>query len=244
MFGFFLELISIPINNNNAKWIQDGITVAGGNGKGSDLNQLSNPSGVYVDDDQSVYVADFYNHRIVEWKRGATVGQVVAGGNGAGNQNNQLNGPASVIVNKKRDCLIISDFGNKRVVLWPRRNGTSGQTIISNVDCYGLFMDNDEYIYVSGYTKHEVRRWKIGDTNGTLVAGGNGAGNRLDQLDNPLYIFVDQDQSVYVSDGNNHRVMKSCDEMDERFKRRNSCCWWSRSRKWSDTIVKSSWSDG
>ena len=208
MFGLFLELISIPIINNNAKWIQNGITVAGGNGQGSDLNQLSNPWGVYVDDDQTVYVADYSNHRIVEWKRGATVGQVVAGGNGEGNQNNQLNCPTSVIVNKKSDCLIISDYGNKRVVLWPRRNGTSGETIISNVDCWGLSMDNDEYIYVSDINKHEVRRWKIGDTNGTLVAGGNGAGNRLDQLNGPYYIFVDQDQSVYVSDCNNHRVMK------------------------------------
>jgi sugar lactone lactonase YvrE len=172
------------------------------------LNQLCSPYGVYVDDDQTIYVADSSNHRIVEWKNGATSGQVVAGGNGQGNQKNQLNNPINVIVNKRNDYLIISDYGNKRIVRWPRRNGTSGETIISNVNCWGLSMDNDEFIYVSDINKHEVRRWKIGDRNGTLVAGGNGAGNRLDQLHYPYYIFVDQDQSVYVSDGNNHRVMK------------------------------------
>ncbi|CAF4853509.1 unnamed protein product, partial [Rotaria sp. Silwood2] len=41
---------------------------AGGNGKGNGINQLSNPWGLYVDDDQTIYVADGWNHRIVEWK--------------------------------------------------------------------------------------------------------------------------------------------------------------------------------
>ena len=43
-----------------------------------------------------------------------------------------------VIVDKERDNLIICDNGNRRVVRWPRRNGTSGETIISNIDCMGF----------------------------------------------------------------------------------------------------------
>jgi hypothetical protein len=69
-------------------------------------------------------------------------------------------------------------------------------------------MDKDGYLYVSNGNKHEVRRWKIGDKNGTVVAGGNGQGPRLDQLNDPGYIFVDENHSVYVSDWGNHRVMK------------------------------------
>ncbi len=144
----------------------------------------------------------------MEWKSGATSGQVVAGGNGAGNQNNQLNSPTNVIIDKENDSLIICDYGNKRVVRWPRRNGTTGETIISNVDCLGLAMDNNGYLYVSDRSKHEVRRWKMGEANGIVVAGGNGGGNGLNQLNNPHHIFVDQDHSVYVSDSNNHRVIK------------------------------------
>ncbi|CAF5162236.1 unnamed protein product, partial [Rotaria sp. Silwood1] len=64
----------------NAKWAQNGITVAGGNGDGSGTNQLNSPWGLYVYDDQTIYVADCWNHRIVEWKSGATNGKVVAGG--------------------------------------------------------------------------------------------------------------------------------------------------------------------
>jgi sugar lactone lactonase YvrE len=153
-------------------------------------------------------VADSNNHRIVEWKSGATTGQVVAGGNGKGNRNDQLNGPLSVIVDKQNDCLLISDYGNKRIVRCARRNNTSGQTIISSVACCGLAMDNDGYLYVSDVSKHEVKRYKMGERNGTVVAGGNGQGARLDQLNTPYHICIDQDHSVYVSDESNHRVIK------------------------------------
>ena len=50
------------------------------------------------------------NHRIVEWKWGATSGQVVAGGNGEGSGNHQLSNPQDVIIDKERDSLIICDM--------------------------------------------------------------------------------------------------------------------------------------
>ncbi|CAF4625335.1 unnamed protein product, partial [Rotaria socialis] len=46
------------------------------------------------------------------------------------------------------------------------------------------------------------------EKNYTLVAGGNGQGDGLNQLNEPRYLFVDRDHSVYVSDNLNHRVMK------------------------------------
>jgi sugar lactone lactonase YvrE len=192
----------------NAKWQKNGLTVAGGNGQGNGINQLYNPCSLYVDDDQTVYVADLSNHRIVEWKWGATSGQVVAGGNGQGSGAHQLSNPRDVIVDKERDSLIICDNSNRRVVRWPRRNGTSGETIISNIDCQGLTMDENGSLYVTDVGKDEVRRYRTGESQGTVVAGGNGSGNRLDQLSYPRYVFVDRDHSVYVSDRVNHRVMK------------------------------------
>ncbi|CAF4663917.1 unnamed protein product, partial [Rotaria sp. Silwood2] len=204
-------LLRSPSSTNihpNAQWQQNGITVAGGNREGNEINQLSNPYGLYVDDDQTVYVADTRNHRIVEWKWGATSGQVVAGGNGQGSGTHQLSHPYDVIVAKERDSLIICDGWNRRVVRWPRRNGTSGETIISNIGCVGLTMDENGSLYVTDEGKHEVRRYRRGDSQGTVVAGGNGSGNRLDQLSSSQYVFVDRDHSVYVSDLGNHRVMK------------------------------------
>jgi sugar lactone lactonase YvrE len=192
----------------NATWQQNGLTVAGGNRQGNGINQFSYPFGLYVDDDQTVYVADPSNHRIVEWKWGATSGRVVAGGNGQGSGAHQLSYPQDVIVDKERDSLIICDSLNQRVVRWPRRNGTRGETIISNIDCRGSTMDESGSLYVTDKGKHEVRRYGRGESEGTAVAGGNGIGNRVDQLSNPRCVFVDRDHSVYVSDLGNHRVMK------------------------------------
>ncbi|CAF4955386.1 unnamed protein product, partial [Rotaria socialis] len=69
-------------------------------------------------------------------------------------------------------------------------------------------MDEQRYLYVSDVVKHEVRRYQLGEKNGTVVAGGNGQGDGLNQLNEPGYLFVDRDHSVYVSDDRNPRVMK------------------------------------
>ncbi|CAF4570568.1 unnamed protein product, partial [Rotaria magnacalcarata] len=75
--------------------------------------------------------------------------------------------------------VIICAYGNQRLVRWSRRRGTT-----------------------------QVRRYQLGEKNETLVAGGNGRGDGLNQLNVPTYPFVDEQQNVYVSDRRNHRVMK------------------------------------
>ena len=193
----------------NARWAQNGVPVAGGNGQGGETNQLSSPYGLCVDDEDTVIVADCGNDRIVEWKRGATSGTVLAGGNGQGKRPDQLNRPTDVIFDKETDSLIISDWMNNRVTRWPRRKGTqSGETIVDNIDCRGLTMDDEGSLYVTDVGKHEVRRYRRGETNGTVVAGGNGRGTALNQLNFPTFVCVDGEHAVYVSDNWNHRVMK------------------------------------
>ncbi|CAF1480948.1 unnamed protein product [Rotaria sp. Silwood1] len=192
----------------NARWQQEGHTVAGGNGQGNGINQLSCPLDLFVDDDQTVYVVDQLNHRIVEWKSSAASGQVVAGGNGQGSGAHQLSNPLSMIVDKETDNLIICDRSNRRVVRWPRQNGTIGEISISNINCIGLTMDENGSLYAVDEGKHEVRRYRRGESQGIVVAGDNGRGNRLHQLNWPCHVFVNRDHSVYVSDCGNHRVMK------------------------------------
>ncbi len=192
----------------DSKWKQFGVTIAGGNDRGDQLNQLSCPYGIFINDEKTLYIADYLNHRIVEWKLNATNGQIVAGGNGQGNQMNQLYYPTDVIFDKETNSLIIADAGNRRVMRWSRQNNINGEIIIADIDCRGLAMDKNGSLYVSNREKNEVRRWKRGERNGTIVAGGNGEGNQLNQLNCPTYIFIDSDYSLYVSDFYNHRVMK------------------------------------
>ncbi|CAF1021535.1 unnamed protein product [Rotaria sordida] len=197
--------IDIP---EDAQWEQHGVIVAGGYGEGNGTNQFKSPEGLFVDDEENLYIADELNHRIIKWKAHATIGQVIAGGNGEGNETHQLQYPTDVIVDKETDSLIICDRRNKRVVRWPRQNGTSGTTILSNVDCWGLTMDESGSLYVSLFDESAVRRYERGDSEGTVVAGGNGRGNNLDQLNRPSFVFVDRGHSVYVTDLYNDRVMK------------------------------------
>ncbi|CAF3730278.1 unnamed protein product [Rotaria socialis] len=203
----FSLLVNIP---TNATWKQNGVTIAGGHGNGDATNQLYRPFGLFVGDDQTVVIADGWNHRIMQWKNGDTTnGQVVAGGKGEGNGLHQLNLPTNVLIDKETDSLIICDWRNQRVVRWSRRSGTTqDEILIDNINCHGLAMDEQRYLYVSVWNKDEVRRYQLGDENGTLVAGGNGKGDELNQINSPRYLFVDRDHSVYVSDSNNNRVMK------------------------------------
>ncbi|CAF1297939.1 unnamed protein product [Adineta steineri] len=163
---------------------------------------------MFIDNDKSIYIADSDNHRVVKWKLNSNKGQIIAGGNGYGNQNNQLSSPAEIIFDKENNSFIISDCGNKQVIRYFDQNQTNKQILTSNIYCEGLTIDKNGFIYVSDSQNHEVRRWKQGDKQGKLVAGGNGRGNLLTQLNNPRNIFIDEDYSLYISDTDNHRVMK------------------------------------
>jgi sugar lactone lactonase YvrE len=89
-----------------------------------------------------------------------------------------------------------------------RQNTTDQQILISNIDCWSLAIDKNGFIYVSDTEKNEVRRWKEGEKETIVVAGGNGEGNNLNQFNTPSNLFIDEDYSLYISDHKNHRVMK------------------------------------
>ncbi|CAF1542572.1 unnamed protein product, partial [Adineta steineri] len=197
-----------PILTKKNKFEQFADTVAGGNGEGRRLNQLYCPQGICIDSDKSIYITEPNNQRVVKWKFNSSSGQIIAGGNGKGNQSNQLNFPSDIIIDKKNNSFIVSDFENKRVIRYFDQNHTNQQILISNINCWGLTIDKNGFIYVSDYVNNEVRRWKEGDKEGELVAGGNGEGNHLNQFQNPRYIYIDDDYSLYISDVSNHRVMK------------------------------------
>ncbi|CAF1001271.1 unnamed protein product [Adineta steineri] len=211
------ESTSKPVQTKKNKFQQFGITVAGGNGKGNQLNQLNQldySHGIFIDDDKSIYIADTENHRIVKWKLNSNEGQIIVGGN----KNDRLAFPSNIIFDKENNSFIISDktytfikaFASVtyQITRYFGENLTNKQIIISNIACSGVAIDKNGSIYVSDFVNNEVRRWKQGDTKGELVAGGNGDGNHLNQLDGSSYIFVDKDCSLYISDVHNHRVMK------------------------------------
>ncbi|CAF1532872.1 unnamed protein product [Adineta ricciae] len=191
---------------HQTKFQQIGKIVAGGNKSGNRSNQLYCPTKIFVDQNKTIFIADYGNYRIIEWKFNETQGNIIAGGN----RLDQLNSPTDMIIDEKNNSIIITDYGNKRVVRWSRNQ--IQEILIENISCYGLTIDQYGFLYVSDIEENEVRKWNLEkikeNPQGILVAGGNEEGNQLNQLNSPSYMFVDKDQSIYISDSSNHRVMK------------------------------------
>ncbi|CAF1009964.1 unnamed protein product [Adineta steineri] len=197
-----ISVISSKISKFS-KWKQTAITVAGGNGEGQELNQLNRPVGIFVDKKKNIFIADCYNDRVVEWKCNAKEGHIIVDEDGEGDQ---LSCPTDVVVDQQNHSIIIADCDNRQVIQWMNQNQ---QVLIDDIDCSRLAIDKHGFLYVSVGENNEVRRWKMGEYDeGIIVAGGNEEGDQLNQLNCPSFIFVDDDQSVYISDQNNHRVMK------------------------------------
>lgn len=62
-----------------------------------------------------------------------------------------------------------------------------------------LFVCNIAYCQYSNFS------W---NTNGIIVAGGNGAGGNQNQLNFPYSVFIDSNNTLYVTDTQNHRIQK------------------------------------
>ncbi|CAF4896551.1 unnamed protein product, partial [Rotaria sp. Silwood2] len=101
-------------------WVEgakQGIVVAGDQGLGNGLTQLSYPEGVVVDQLGTVYAADYGNDRIMRCPKGATQGSVIVDGNGRGEQSNQLNQPFGLSFDRHGNLYVV-DYGNHRVQIF------------------------------------------------------------------------------------------------------------------------------
>ena len=188
----------------SATWAVNGVTVVGGNGNGSQLNQV-NPNYLHVDyGDDSIFVTDWWFDRVVKWEKGASVGRVVAGGRGRGNRSDQLGGPVGIFV-EVDETLIICDGQNRRVQR-VRKDASSGETVLNDTSCRGVALDSEGSLYVVDWALYRVM--KYGVSVAEIVVGGNGQGANLNQLNNPIGLFLDQNRVLYVVDRSNHWVTK------------------------------------
>lgn len=73
----------------------------------------------------------------------------------------------------------------------------------------GFFsLDDVGNIYIGDWKTYSVRKWAQGAPNGVIVAGGNGLGNALNQVNEFDGVCSDNAGNVYISDWNNARVEK------------------------------------
>ena len=225
---FKYRLTSVHVSQT-ATWSSQGKTVAGGHGRGSDLNQLNFPWGIFVDtsDDNTLYVVDTENNRVVKWRKGVSHGELLIGGNGADPGTCQLGFAWYVTVDQKAGTVYVSDTSNTRIQVLPKGSNNTPHSI--KLDCCPLGItlgERGEYLYVSDIQDHRVLRYDKSGSRESVVAGGQGRGGELNQLvyrefthGHDFYsslsllllaaqIYVDDEESVYVADSGNDRIMK------------------------------------
>ena len=192
-------------------------SVAGING--TDPSSLSSSRGMQIVDNNTLYVADTLNHRVVVIRPGSTNASAIIGS--LGNASNQLSSPTDVFVTST--FIYILDTLNYRVQRWSR-NGSNGTTVAgitgtpgnSNSTTtfgvgYGIYVDKYGYLYVSDQSNHRVLRFAPGSSSGdsgVMVAGAGTPGSAPWQLNSPSKVFVDDDRGMYIADTNNHRIQK------------------------------------
>jgi sugar lactone lactonase YvrE/predicted Fe-Mo cluster-binding NifX family protein len=188
-------------------------TVAGGR---SAANQFDYPSGIFIDNNGNIFVADRSNHRIQKWGLGATEGITVAGGNGEGSAANQLSSPWGVYVDNNGN-VFVADLSNNRIQKWTP-GATQGITVAGG-NGYGtaanklsgpssVYVDSNGNIFIADTDSHRIQKWVPGATEGITVAGGNGIGSASNQLNYPSGVHIDSNGNVFVADRNNHRIQK------------------------------------
>jgi sugar lactone lactonase YvrE len=139
---------------------------------------------VTFDADENLYVADEYSSDISKYSKDGTFNKIVAGGNDKGQALNQLS-------SRKLNYYMFLAFASVSFCL-----------------AKGVAFDKNGAVFVSDFRNHRVVKWAKNANTGTVVAGGNGRGNGLNQLDGPIGIAVDQAENIYVVDSNNHRVLQ------------------------------------
>ena len=106
------RVLLLPSNSANTTRV-----VAGTGVVGASTNQLNQPYGVFVTHVGTIYIADYWNYRIMKWFAGASVGILVAGDGTGGVGSTQLGHPTQVILDTN-EYMYISEGGNSRITRW------------------------------------------------------------------------------------------------------------------------------
>ncbi|CAF1374165.1 unnamed protein product [Adineta steineri] len=180
----------------NASWNSTAITFANSTVVGT------GPTGIFVDSNNTVYVADRLNNRIQVWLNGnMTPSRTISGG---------LYASYSLFATDNGDIYVDNAYSNMRVDKWGTNSNSSVPAMYVCPQCTGVFVDINNMLYCSVYNYHQIVSQSLDKSLNMLsiVAGTGTAGATSLTLNSPRGIFVDTNLSLYVADGNNNRIQK------------------------------------
>ena len=208
---------------------------SGDNGPATEAS-LSEPTGITVDREGNIYIADLRNNkiRVVERATGiiktfAGNGDVYFSGDGGPAVNASISGPSGLVLDKNENMFIADTFNN--VIRRVDANTGIITTVAGDGDRFkinkkettanslarphSIALDSKGNIYTTDSDNHLVR--KIDENSGeiTIVAGNGKTGFSTDgtpaenaALNYPFGMAIDSQDNIYVADTFNHRIRK------------------------------------
>jgi sugar lactone lactonase YvrE len=156
--------------------------------------------GLFVDINDTVYVAARSLNQIQVWVEGSTTPvRNISGG---------LIEPLTVFASTSGNVYVDNSLFNGRVDMWMPNSTSSIAAMYVNGGCFGLFADIHENIYCSDGNHHQVLKKSFKDpANASITVAGTGiSGAASNMLNNPRGIFVDSAFKLYVADCYNNRI--------------------------------------
>lgn len=152
---------------------------------------------IFVDRNDIVYATDEFHDRILMWNTDSDKPTII-------NLYNMYM-PHDLFVTIDKSIYVLSSSKSLVDKLLP--NTTKGTIVMVN-DCFGLFIDIDNYLYCSINNEHKVVKKSLdNDINKLIIVAGTGKKGLDDKrLDDPRGIFVDINFDLYVADCGNNRV--------------------------------------
>ncbi|CAF4188679.1 unnamed protein product, partial [Adineta steineri] len=180
----------------NATWNQTAITFA------TSATVGTKPYGMFVDTNNSIYVADQADGKIQVWFNGSTTltGTLSAG----------LSVPYSLFVTDNSDIYVDNGYTNSRVDKWGWNSTSSVPAMYVCAQCYRLFVDINNMLYCLMNANPQVVSKSL-DTRlnvWSIVAGTGTVGSTSVTFNDPWGIFVDINLNLYVADTKNNRIQK------------------------------------
>jgi len=171
------------------------------------LNQLKLPSSIYIDDNQTIYIADKMNNRIVKWKMNADQGEIVADNNMIVNDI-YLYAPTGVAIDKTTDSMIICNAGYQNIIRWSLKNASDQEILYSNVDCWDITTDPNGYFYFFDARENTIIQRNIKTNRQKVFLKVYVNANMSSIYAAMSSLAVDKNNSIYITDNGHHRIVR------------------------------------
>ena len=165
------------------------------------------PTGIAVDNQGNVYVADWGNHRIQVYNRR---GDWLRAFGVHGNEPGKLAGPIGIAVDSQGNIYIADSF-NSRVqklsstgsvlAVWGQRGSADGEFILLS----GIAIDQSGNVYISDTFNNRIQKFT---SDGVHLNTWGSAGNAPGQFRSPVGIAVDGTGLIYIADRDNNRIQR------------------------------------